>query len=177
MWLPWTPVREILLVVEFILNRGKIRADSVHLFQPTRAFNTQTQLASRSQDEHIWAYYTDSNTAADPSILSRITFSSIHTSSPLHVVNQHASAAVMATSNASWRPLLVVVGRGKHVSAARARELSLMLAKQNQAPTVAAEIRKTVGDVATAMITSRMQAAAASFLVVQATQIGSKDAE
>jgi isopentenyl phosphate kinase len=119
-------------------------------------------------DQLAWAYYTDVNTTADHGTLSRITFSTVASQSPLSVVNHHASAAVIATSTASWRPLVVVIGRGRHFGKNHARELSLQLAKQNQAPTVAAEIRKTVGDVATAMITSGMQAASASFLVVQA---------
>lgn len=49
-----------------------------------------------------------------------------------------------------------------------------MLTKSHLAPSVGAEIRKTVGDLTTALVTSGTQAAAASFLVVQAANQDAK---
>ncbi len=108
-------------------------------------------------------------------MLSRIQFSSIPSATPLAIVNQHASAAVLATGTASWRPLLVVVGRGRHGPNAHGKELVKMLATAEQAPSIGVEIRKTVGDVAAAMITSSTQAGSASFLVVQAAAARRED--
>lgn len=67
-----------------------------------------------------------------------------------------------------WRPLLVVTGRGRRSAAVNHnQELVKILADKSLNPTVGAELRKTVGDAATALMLSGGQAANASFLVLE----------
>lgn len=112
-----------------------------------------------------------SHVSATSDALSRISFATVGTTQPLATAISYATEAVEQSRGASIRPLLVVVGRSRRGPSSQfGKELAKMLTKSHLAPSVGAEIRKTVGDLTTAFVTSGTQAAAASFLVVQAAK-------
>jgi Kef-type K+ transport system membrane component KefB len=133
------------------------------------AFDEQNRTQSETADNVAWGYYTSAE-ALPSAVQSRITFMARETSAPL----ADAAAAAEAEMNAArarrlWRPLLVVTGRGrKRAAYNHERELTTVLARLNQSPTVGAELRKTVGDVATGLILAGGQAAQASYFVCEA---------
>lgn len=130
-------------------------------------------MQSSVADQEIWARYTGDTDVADlPSstrdALSRMTFTTLSTTQPLQTVIEKANYAIEQNGRASWRPLLVIAGRGRvengPVSTLN-REMAKLLSSQGQLPDVGAEIRKTIGDIATALAVST----SASIMVVQAS--------
>ncbi|WWD21177.1 hypothetical protein CI109_105661 [Kwoniella shandongensis] len=142
----------------------------------TQYAETQAHLASDTADNIAWTYYTASSTtpprpASIDSALSRIAFWSTQSSSPLHYAFTCASSAITSTSASakSWRPMLIVTGRGRRGAAMNHNaELNRMLADKALNPSIGAELRKTVGDPATAMILGGGAPGTASFLVMEA---------
>jgi hypothetical protein len=131
-------------------------------------------LQSQVADNLAWEHFAN-HTQPSSNALSRITFTTVGTSQPLATAISYATLAVEQSRGASIRPLLVVVGRNRRGPSSQfGQELAKLLTKSHLAPSVGAEIRKTVGDLTAALVTSGTQAAAASFLVVQAAKQDAK---
>jgi hypothetical protein len=65
--------------------------------------------------------------------------------------------------------MLIVVGRARRGGAiAHGGELNRILAEKSRDPSVGAELRKTVGDVATGLMVGSGSTSAASYLVLEA---------
>lgn len=136
------------------------------------------QAASKLNDDLAWAYFsslpisTDHPTGSVSSShgfstsVPRVAFETCTTSTPLASVISRASSLASSKSSTS---LIVVAGRGRRSSPAPAalvdNEIVSILAVAGQQPSTGAEMRKTMGDVATAVVVA---GPAASFLVVQA---------
>ncbi|WWC63854.1 uncharacterized protein I303_106459 [Kwoniella dejecticola CBS 10117] len=141
---------------------------------------TQAKLASDTADNIAWTYYTSSNTSsrltAIESALSRISFFSTKSATPLGYAYRCATSAIEHTTNASgasngntWRPMLIVTGRGRRsASINHSTELNKILVEKALNPSIGAELRKTLGDPSTSLILSGGLPATASFLVMEA---------
>ncbi|WVQ93063.1 hypothetical protein IAU59_000127 [Kwoniella sp. CBS 9459] len=137
---------------------------------------TQARLASDTADNIAWTYYTASSTtparpASIDSALSRISFWSTKSTSPLSYAFTCASTAMSSTSAtaSSWRPMLIVTGRGRRAAAINhSAELNKILADKGLNPSIGAELRKTVGDAATGLILGGGAPGTASYLVMEA---------
>jgi hypothetical protein len=134
---------------------------------------TAHRLASETADDLAWAYFTSPSTfpprsAAVEAALHRISFFTQKTNTPL----AHAYTAAEQSVNTrarQWRPLLIVAGRGRRGATINlSEEASKWLSERSLNPSIGAELRKTVGDVATALILGGGQPSSASFLVVEA---------
>ncbi|QRW16338.1 potassium/sodium hyperpolarization-activated cyclic nucleotide-gated channel 4 [Rhizoctonia solani] len=130
---------------------------------------TQTRLQSETADNLFWTQMVSSSDAQSPAIqgaLSRITFVEDESPTPLAGIlkqcsNEHDSAV------ASSKALLVVVGRGRRLAAeSHTDELREIIAASNASGTIGGEVRRTVGDVATAFVAT---GAKASLFVLQAS--------
>lgn len=68
-----------------------------------------------------------------------------------------------------WRPLLIVTGRGRRGAAySLSEDITKWLSERSLNPSIGAELRKTVGDIATGLILGGGQPSSASFLVLEA---------
>ncbi|KAL7418745.1 K(+)/H(+) antiporter [Cryptotrichosporon argae] len=137
----------------------------------------QTRVASETADNLAWSYYaTQGQTERPPrasldTSLARMSFWSTTSNRPLTDTLTYAENAITQQGGAQWRPLLVVTGRGRHgASINHSAELSKMLATRGLNPSVGAELRKTVGDPAAALMLNGGAPATASFLVLEAGQ-------
>ncbi|OCF35724.1 potassium:hydrogen antiporter [Kwoniella heveanensis BCC8398] len=161
------------------------QSESIQVHQAALASNqltgypeTQARLASDTADNIAWTYYTASSTtparpASIDSALSRISFWSTKSTSPLSYAFTCASTAMSSTSAtaASWRPMLIVTGRGRRAAAINhSAELNKILADKGLNPSIGAELRKTVGDAATGLILGGGAPGKASYLVMEAGQ-------
>jgi hypothetical protein len=129
-------------------------------------------LESNEADGKAWLFCTEDTDAVDRpatlrAALSRMTFTTVSTTQPLETLVEKAKQAIEQNGRTSWRPLLAVAGRGRIENGSTstlAREMAKMLSVHGQIPDVGAEIRKTIGDVATALAITT----SASIMVVQA---------
>ncbi|EUC66450.1 potassium:hydrogen antiporter, partial [Rhizoctonia solani AG-3 Rhs1AP] len=131
---------------------------------------TQTRLQSETADNLVWTQMTSSSEAQSPAIkgaLSRITFVEEESPRPLAEIlkrcrDEHNAAV------ASSKTLLVVVGRGRRMAAeSHTDELRGIIASTNASETIGGEVRRTVGDVATAFVAT---GAKASLFILQASE-------
>ncbi|CUA69152.1 K(+)/H(+) antiporter 1 [Saccharomyces cerevisiae S288c] [Rhizoctonia solani] len=146
---------------------------TVHSMGPDTVYpqnTTQTRLQSETADNLIWTQMTSSSEAQSPAIkgaLSRITFIEDESSKPLAEIlkrcgDEHSTAAT------SSKALLVVVGRGRRMAAeSHTDELRGIIASVNASETIGGEVRRTVGDVATAFVAT---GAKASLFILQASE-------
>lgn len=132
----------------------------------------QSRTVSGTADNIAWEYYTTTDGAIADDALPRINFVERSSSHPLReAVRTAETDLAMSKDQPMWRPLLVVVGRGRRrAMLSHERELSEILAERGQNPTVGAELRKTVGDPATALILASGKTNQASYLVCEAGQ-------
>lgn len=132
----------------------------------------QSRTVSGTADNIAWEYYVNKQGAIADDALPRINFVERSSSHPLREAVKTAENDLAASKDQPmWRPLLVVVGRGRRrAMLSHERELSEILAERGQNPTVGAELRKTVGDPATALILASGKTNQASFLVCEAGQ-------
>lgn len=116
-------------------------------------------MQSETADSVSWGRYAE-HSREDPSsllsnALARIEFKDMATSTPLHAVVQEASALLGSLIEKRER-LLVVVGRSRRLAVEdHHRELKLIIEEQIH---VGPEVKKTVGDVATALVASSCKA-------------------
>ncbi|KAB5595948.1 K(+)/H(+) antiporter 1 [Ceratobasidium theobromae] len=121
--------------------------------------NTEMQLASNTLDDIMWAKCT---TTAEPApsasvseALARIAFKTHSSASPLRSIVSQAQAL------GAKRRLISIAGRGKRLAAESHREEIMQIVEglglDSVERGVAAEIRKTVGDVGAALMLSAVQ--------------------
>ncbi|QRV87778.1 Sodium/hydrogen exchanger family [Ceratobasidium sp. AG-Ba] len=145
---------------------------TVHSMGPDTVYpqhNTQNRLQSETADNLIWTQMTSSSNAQSPAIrgaLSRITFVEESSHTPLTVVLQR-SKEEYETASSSNKALLVVTGRGRRMAAeSHTDELRGIIAGLDSSA-IGGEVRRTVGDVATAFVAT---GAKASLFVLQASE-------
>jgi hypothetical protein len=129
---------------------------------------TETRLQSATADDLAWARYTASTkieprTAAVEAALSRIIFEAVRTPRPLHAA---VARATEFTQKGTAARQFVVTGRGRRLAAENHAPELQELVEAHAASTSAAEVRKTVGDVATAFVAAHVQV---GLLVLQAS--------
>ncbi|CAE6384601.1 unnamed protein product, partial [Rhizoctonia solani] len=146
---------------------------TVHSMGPDTVYpqnTTQTRLQSETADDLLWTQITSSSKTQSPAIqgaLSRITFVEDESPTPLAGIlkrcgDEHNSAA------ANSKALLVVVGRGRRLAAeSHTDELRGIIASPHASGTIGGEVRRTIGDVATAFVST---SAKASLFVLQASE-------
>lgn len=127
---------------------------------------------SETADGIAWEYYTSPDNAHVSHIttaIQRVTFHSLKSSTPLTSTLNNAEVTAATTSgHHMWRPLLIVTGRGRRAGAMNhENELNRLLSDKGRDPSVGAELRKTVGDVATSLILGGGKGSGASFLVLE----------
>ncbi|CAE6440636.1 unnamed protein product [Rhizoctonia solani] len=145
---------------------------TVHSMGPDTVYpqnTTQTRLQSETADNLIWVQMTSSSEAQSPAIkgaLSRITFVEDESSTPLAGILKRCGDEHNAAVTNS-KALLVVVGRGRRMAAeSHTDELRGIITSVNASETIGGEVRRTVGDIATAFVAT---GAKASLLVMQAS--------
>jgi len=127
---------------------------------------TQTRLQSETADNVVWSRYASHDVTQDSALsaaLSRIQFSEVPTPTPLHAVIQHASNTTESANDRRCRPM-IVVGRSRRLAVENHHAELKQLMEQYGA--VGSEVKKTVGDVATALMVSGCKA---SIVVLQST--------
>lgn len=137
--------------------------------QPT----TETYLQSETADNIAWSKYTsqpnltaNGSTRVDSPLrlaLSRIHFSEVHTPAPLHAAIQH----VRALRETSPR-LLVVAGRSRRLAKESHHVEMKRLLETCRSGLRPEGMRKTIGDVGTAMVVS---GSASAVVVLQAANV------
>ncbi|RDB14902.1 K(+)/H(+) antiporter 1 [Hypsizygus marmoreus] len=114
--------------------------------------NTETRMLSETADNIAWAKYAgpheDTSSTSSTSALSRIEFRVCATPVPLHAAIQEAGVLISARS---WGArLLIVAGRSRRLAVENHRgELKELMEEYGA---VGAEVKKTIGDVATAFV-------------------------
>ena len=124
---------------------------------------TQTRLQSETADNIAWARYTRPE---DPSLtpaLSRMTFTEVSSPTPLHYIIERALQLSEEAVEERSR-LLIHAGRSRRLAVENHHaELKTVMEEHGG---VANEVKRTVGDVTTALVVSGCQA---SMIVFQAT--------
>ncbi|KAF8965970.1 Sodium/hydrogen exchanger family-domain-containing protein [Flammula alnicola] len=155
------------------LNALTMGSDTVYGQQ-----NTETRLQSETADNIIWARYAtqqppttnsdskSTRSSASSSARSQIEFKTLTTPIPLHAAIQQASDAIFS----SFTKLVVVTGRSRRLAVeSHRRELKELM---NDHEHVGAEVRKTIGDVATAFVVAGV---GSGVVVLQAAGAGGID--
>jgi len=130
---------------------------------------TQTRLQSDTADNVSWSRYASpSPESPHPAhlaeALSRIEFVGLDTPVPLHAIVNKASSKFDALIEQRSR-LLIVAGRSRRLAVENHRaELKELMEEQHS--NVGNEVKKTIGDVATAFVVSGCKA---GLVVIQAT--------
>ncbi|THH32414.1 hypothetical protein EUX98_g1774 [Antrodiella citrinella] len=137
--------------------------------------NTETRLQSSTADSVLWGRY--ATPPVPHAALFRITFETVHTPLPLHTLIDHiaASAATLRPpaigsrgKGASKARFLVMCGRSRRLAVeSHHTELKAVMEEHGNAH-VGNEVRKTVGDVAAAIVLSQCEA---NIAVVQAAHV------
>lgn len=154
---------------------------SASMADPPQFKQMAHDVASNDADGIAWTYFTAANvspprTASMDAALRRIAFATSRSASPLTQSHHYAEAACQAmngneSSAQVWRSMLIVAGRGRRGSTiSHDKDVTRLLADKGRDPSVGAELRKTVGDVGTAMMLGGGLPAAASFLVLEAAK-------
>lgn len=133
------------------------------------ALNMQTALASDTADNLLWATLTtDAKLTADAApefapALARIAFAEEHAAKPLRAVVELAARRAPAGVRT-----VVVAGRSRRMAVESHHAELLELGAERRGATVAAEVSKTLGDVACGFVVA---GSSASLLVVQAQAV------
>jgi len=138
--------------------------------------NTATRLQSETADNILWSQCVASmggtngdnkstQSSASSSARSHVEFTTLNTPIPLHAAIEQASLVVCPSMQ-----LIVVTGRSRRLAVENHRkELGELMVENGQ---VGAEVRKTVGDVATAFVVAGV---GSGIVVLQAAGAGSLD--
>ncbi|KAG9104268.1 K(+)/H(+) antiporter [Ceratobasidium sp. 370] len=145
---------------------------TVHSIGPDTVYpqhNTQNRLQSETADNLVWNRMTSSSESQPPAIhsaLSRITFIEDSSPAPLAEVLKRCNLE-HGTAASSNKALLVVAGRGRRMAAeSHTDELRGLIAGLSTS-SIGGEVRRTVGDVATAFVATGTKA---SLFVLQASE-------
>lgn len=130
-------------------------------------------LQSETADNIIWARYANSNSdrksahSTTSSARPQIEFKSLSTPIPLHAAIQEATDAIHRKTNTK---LIIVTGRSRRLAVENhRRELKELM---NECEDVGEEVRKTIGDVATAFVVAGV---GSGVVVLQAAGAGNSD--
>ena len=116
---------------------------------------TQTRLQSETADNIAWARYTRPSDPALAPALSRMAFREETSPAPLHHLIEHA-LRMSATAVEEDSRLLVLAGRSRRLAAeSHHAELKAIMDEHGG---VGSEVKRTVGDVTTALVVSGCQA-------------------
>ncbi|KZT65838.1 hypothetical protein DAEQUDRAFT_497040 [Daedalea quercina L-15889] len=131
------------------------------------AHTTQTRMQSDTADNVIWSRYASRGQDDTPlsAALARIEFSEIRTPAPLRTVVEYAANIAESASERRCRPMLVV-GRSRRLAVENHHTELKQLMEQNSG--FGSEVKKTVGDVAAALMATGCKA---SIVVLQATNV------
>ncbi|KAG6853435.1 hypothetical protein C0991_004435 [Blastosporella zonata] len=125
--------------------------------------DTQTRLASETADNIAWDRYASTSTthnAETAAALSRISFTTLSTSTPLRTTAEFATRLSQAATN-----VIVVAGRSRRMAAgAHAAELQQIITEAGAS--ITSSVPKTLGDVGAALVAGNTKA---SLLVLQAS--------
>ena len=128
---------------------------------------TQTRLQSETADNIAWARYTQP-TPDDPQLapaLSRMAFTEVSTPAPLHYLIERALQLSESAADERSR-LLVLAGRSRRLAVENHHaELKQLIDEHGP---IGTEVKKTVGDLATALIVTGSKA---SIVVLQAANV------
>lgn len=128
--------------------------------------NTQTRMTSSLADDVLWNHYTSasvSHPAHISSALSRITFRTQSTATPLRQAVDLTLGDVRESATAGNKTLIVLAGRSRRMAVeSLSGELRKLMAETNTANSMVA---KTLGDLGAALIATNV---AASLLILQA---------
>jgi hypothetical protein len=131
---------------------------------------TQTRLQSETADNVMWSRYALHSTEepATPltDALSRIKFLEVATPVPLHAAVQSASSQLESLAERRSLRLLIVAGRSRRLAVENHQQELKMLMEEHGI--VGNEVRKTVGDVATAFVVAGCKA---GIVVIQAANV------
>ncbi|GAA6056311.1 hypothetical protein NBRC10513_005620 [Rhodotorula toruloides] len=149
----------------FTIHSGANAGDTVY---PTLATGATRGVQSETEDDVLLARFfgsntDDSSTRLDASIRDRIDYSDVSSSQPLHfalarLATIRATLQSSALSSGSRIPLVVFAGRGRRDAPSHKSELTALL--KERAGTVyrsvvaASEVRRALGDAATALVLS-----------------------
>ncbi|KAG6872564.1 hypothetical protein C0995_008837 [Termitomyces sp. Mi166 len=127
--------------------------------------DTHTRLASETADNLAWERYASifpSHDAETAAALSRISFTTLQTSTPLRAIIEYTTKIPQAESA---RDTIVVAGRSRRMAVeAHAAELQKVITEAGAS--ISSSVPKTLGDVGAALVASNTRA---SLLVLQAT--------
>lgn len=133
---------------------------------------TQTRLQSETADNIAWSRYTHTSVSADPTLapaLSRMDFSDVGTPEPLRYTIKQALGMSRSVVDERGR-LLILAGRSRRLAVENHHaELKSVMEEHGG---LANEVKRTVGDVATALVVSGCQA---SLIVFQASVSADRD--
>ena len=125
-------------------------------------------MQSQTADNILWSRHfapTETEDSGTVSALSRIEWHEVSTPTPLHSVIEHAAVLEEATSERKSR-LMIIAGRSRRLAVENHHiELKALI---DQHGGIASEVKKTVGDIATAFIVARSKA---SIVVMQAANV------
>lgn len=129
---------------------------------------TQTRMQSETADSIVWSRYAsrEARQTQDTrlsSALARIDFQEVRTPLPLHTIIQHANR-IFDTAAVERTRLLIVAGRSRRLAVENHHAELKELMQEHGA--VGSEVKKTVGDVATAFVVSGCNA---GLIVMQAS--------
>ncbi|CCL99749.1 uncharacterized protein FIBRA_01771 [Fibroporia radiculosa] len=125
--------------------------------------STQTRLQSETADNVLWSRYVSQEPGVDAQLLdalSRIEFSEVQTPTPLRTVVEYASNFSLSASEIRCRSL-IMVGRSRRLAFEYHQQELKQLMEHHGA--VGSEIRKTMGDVASALLVTGSKASIAVF--------------
>ncbi|PPQ69428.1 hypothetical protein CVT24_001477 [Panaeolus cyanescens] len=139
--------------------------------------NTETRMQSDTADNVAWAKHatpkavhsdtkSTHSSSSSASTGSSIEFKTVSTPIPLHAAIQEASEAVLATRS----KLIVVTGRSRRLAVENHRKELKQLMEEHEH--VSTEVRKTIGDVATAFVVAGV---GSGIVVLQAAGVGNMD--
>lgn len=156
----------------FTIHGGANAGDTVY---PTLAGGGARGVQSETEDDVLLARFfgsdtDDSSARLDASVRARIDYSTVSSSQPLHFALAHLAAVratlhTSAVASGSRVPLVVLAGRGRRDAPSHKTELTSLL--KERAGTVyrsvvaASEVRRALGDPATALVLSSEDSTAA----------------
>ena len=128
---------------------------------------TQTRLQSETADNIAWARYTKSDDPSLASALERMEFTEASTPIPLHYLIERALALSESAADENSR-LLVLTGRSRRLAVENHHaELKTVMEEHGG---VGNEVKRTVGDVTTALVVSGCQASMIVFQTAVKTE-------
>ncbi|TFK29022.1 cation/H+ exchanger [Coprinopsis marcescibilis] len=136
------------------------------------AHTTQTRLASDTADNLLWERYTNptnTHSATITSAISRITFSSQDSATPLRTVTELVKGEVEKAATVLGRTVIVLAGRSRRMAVEPlGRELRQFITETGSH--IGSSVPKTLGDVGAALVITKTDA---SLLILQASATSS----